>query len=149
MELNALHLSPPPLATVLVVDADVVFREFEARTLIDHGYTVLKAGGKAEALRVARQNANIGLLVLGTPLQEPDRLELTHEFQKAHPEAPVLLVLESFEVFGDRFHSKGRLSVMAKPFELSELIDHVRRLLAEVHVQRQKTIRRHSCCMIC
>ena len=74
MKLNALHVSPPQLATVLVVDADVVFREFEARTLINKGYTVLKAGTKEEAIRFARQNANIALLVLGTPLQEPDRL---------------------------------------------------------------------------
>ena len=44
----------PHPATLLIVETDAVFREFEARTLSDRGYTVLKARGMAEALELGR-----------------------------------------------------------------------------------------------
>ena len=120
-------------ATVLVVDADAVFREFEARTLTDRGYNVLKASGRKEALRLARRSPNIGLLLHGSPIHEPDTLDLTQQFQRAHPGAPVLLLLWSLEGFNERFNDLGRVGVMAKPFELKELINNVHQLLAGVH----------------
>jgi DNA-binding NtrC family response regulator len=119
-------------ATVLVVDTDAVFREFEARTLTDRGYYVLKASGRDEALRLSRENVNIGFLLHGSPIHEPGTLELTQQFRRAHPGAPVLLVLWSLEGFDERFNNLGRVGVMAKPFELIELINNVHRLLAEV-----------------
>ena len=133
MKTNQCDRSTSQPATVLLLDADVVFREFEARTLTDRGYNVLKASGRKEALRLARQSPNIGLLLHGSPIHEPDTLELTQLFQRAHPGAPVLLLLWSLEGFDERFNNLGRVGVMAKPFELTELINNVHRLLAEVH----------------
>ncbi len=133
MNTSACDALPRQPATVLVVDADLVFREFEARTLTDRGYNVLKASGRKEALRLARRSPNIGLLLHGSPIHEPDTLELTQQFQRAHPGAPVLLLLWSLEGFDERFKNLGRVGVMAKPFELSELTNSVHRLLAEVH----------------
>jgi DNA-binding response OmpR family regulator len=133
MNTNVYDALPAQLATVLVVDADAVFLEFEARTLTDRGYNVLKASRRGEALSLCRQNANIGLLLHGSPIHEPDTLELTQQFQRAHSGAPVLLLLWSLEEFDERFNKLARVEMMAKPFELKELIYNVQRLLADVH----------------
>jgi DNA-binding response OmpR family regulator len=133
MEANKCDGSHPQPATVLVLDADAVFREFEARTLSDLGYHALKASGRADALRLSAQNPNVGLLLHGSPIRGHDTLEFIQQFRRAHPGAPVLLALWSLEGFDERFNNLGRVSVMAKPFELIELINNVRRLLAQVH----------------
>ena len=62
----------PHAATLLIVEADAVFREFEARTLSDRGYTVLKARGMAEALELAVASAAIHLLLTPRPEQPRD-----------------------------------------------------------------------------
>lgn len=133
MNTTASDALPSQPATVLVVDADAVFREFEARTLTDRGYDVLKASGTEEALRLVRQSPNISLLLHGSPIREPDTLELTRHFRTARPGVPVLLLLWSLEGFDEGFNNLRRVGVMAKPFELIELINNVHRLLAEVH----------------
>jgi DNA-binding response OmpR family regulator len=145
MEANKCDGSHPQPATVLVLDADAVFREFEARTLTDQGYHALKASGRADALRLSAQNANVGLLLHGSPIRGRDTLKFIQQFRRVHPDAPVLLALWSLEGFDERFNNLGGVSVMAKPFELIELINNVRRLLAEVRPPRVRTtgIRRY------
>ena len=132
MNMTACDALPSQPATVLVVDADAVFREFEARTLTDRGYDVLKASGTEEALRMVRQSPNISLLLHGSPIHEHDSLGLTRHFRTARPGVPVLLLLWSLEGLGESVNNLGRVGVMAKPFQLSELINNVHRLLAEV-----------------
>jgi CheY-like chemotaxis protein len=133
MNMTACDALPSQPATVLVVEADAVFREFETRALTDRGYDVLMASGTEEALRMVRQSRNISLLLHGSPIHEPDSLELTRHFRTARPGVPVLLLLWSLEGLGQSANNLGRVGVMAKPFQLSELINNVHRLLAEVH----------------
>ena len=64
-------------------------------------YNVLKASGREEALRLSRENANIGLLLHGSPIHEHDTLGFTQQFRRAHPGAPVLQVLWSLEGFDE------------------------------------------------
>ena len=132
MGANQCHGSARQPATVLVVDTDAVFLEFEARAMTDRGYFVLKASETEEAWRLSGQNVNIDLLLHGSPIHEPDTLEFTQLFRRAHPSASVLLALWSLEGFDQRFNDLGHIKVMAKPFELIELINNVHRLLAEV-----------------
>ena len=113
----------PQPATLLIVETDAVFREFEARTLSDRGYTVLKASGTEEALRLAVGSAAIHLLLTEFP-------EFTSQFRTIHPTTPVLLV-GALESFDEGVHNLGRIGVMAKPFTLEELITKVHRLLTE------------------
>jgi len=133
MNMTVCDALPSQPATVLVVEADAVFREFEARALTDRGYDVLKASGTEEALRLVGQSSDISLLLHGSPIHEPDTLELTRHFRTARPGVPVLLLLWSLEGFDEGFNNLRRVGVMAKPFELIELINNVHRLLAEVH----------------
>ena len=121
----------PQPATLLIVEADAVFREFEARTLSDRGYTVLKASGMAEALELAVGSAAIHLLLAEFPNLRPDFSEHTQQFRTMHPAAPLLLVLEALEPFDQGNHNLGRIGIMAKPFSVDELITKVQRLLTE------------------
>ena len=122
---------PPQPTTLLIVEADAVFREFEARTLSDRGYTVLKARGMAQALRLSIGSAAIHLLLVEFPRLSADFPELTQQFRAMHPAAPVLLMLGAFEEFDEGLHNLGRIRVMAKPFKLDELITNVHRSLTQ------------------
>src|SRR5512140_2650507 len=106
--MNVVHLDQPegdptpgslrmadPVPTVLVVDGDQLFREFQAQTLSDQGYKVLKASGAAEALRLAHTTAAIHLLLTDLVLPEVDGLELTRRLREVHPKIPVLMVSDS------------------------------------------------------
>lgn len=133
-------------ATLLIVEADAAFREFEAQTLSDRGYTVLKASGMAEALRLAVGSAAIHLLLTEFP-SRADFPELTREFRTMHPAAPVLLILGSMEKFDEGVQNLGRIGVVAKPFSLDELITQVHRLLTEtapLPCQRPESARAHA-----
>ena len=50
-----------PLPTVMVVDSDPVFREFQAQTLCDEGFKVRKVPGAAEALQLTGTTAAVHL----------------------------------------------------------------------------------------
>lgn len=136
----------PHPATLLIVEADAVFREFEARTLSDRGYTVLNARGMAEALELAVVSAAIHLLLTELPNLSADFTEHTQRFRTMHPATPVLLVLGALEKFEEGVHNLGRIGVMIKPFTVDELIIKVQRLLSEtaaLPLQRPKGTKRH------
>ena len=136
---SSASVEAPQPATLLIVETDAVFREFEARTLSDRGYTVLKASGTKEALRLAVGSAAIHLLLTEFP-------EFTRQFRTIHPTTPVLLVLGALEKFEEGVHNLGRIGVMIKPFTVDELIIKVQRLLSEtaaLPLQRPKGTKRH------
>jgi DNA-binding response OmpR family regulator len=118
-----------PILTVLVVDSDPVFREFQAQTLCDQGYKVLKAPGAAEALRLAGNSAAIHLLLTDSVLPEIDGLELTRRFRAVHPETPVLMFTDSLRLPSHGTDNPERLAVLGKPFDVDELVRKVRTLL--------------------
>lgn len=125
---SSLRISDPA-TTLLVVDNDHVFREFEAQTLLDRGYRVLKAPGAPEALVLAAATATIHLLLTDHSMPEVDGLELTRRFRAIHPETPVLLFTGSLPLPGDRVAKLERFAVMGKPFDVKEMLHKVRTLL--------------------
>ena len=115
--------------TVLVVDQDWVFREFQARTLGDRGYTVMKATGAAEALLLARTTPIINLLLTDYSLVGLDGLELTRRFRALHPEASVLIFTDSIPLPTHQTEELERFAVLGKPYAVQDLLHHVRALL--------------------
>ena len=118
-----------PVPTVLVVDGDPVFREFQAQILCDQGYKVLKAPGAAEALLLAGNPVAIHLLLTDSVLPETDGLELTRRFRAVHPETPVLMFTDSLLLPSRGIDNPERLAVLGKPFDVDELVRKVRTLL--------------------
>lgn len=120
---------PDPAPTLLVVDGDQVFREFQAQTLSDQGYKVLKAAGAAEALRLANTTAAIHLLLTDLVMPGIDGLELTRRFRAVHPETPVLMFVGTPRLRSHETPNLERLAVLGKPFDVNELVRKVRALL--------------------
>ena len=118
-----------PVPTVLVVDSDPVFREFQAQTLCDQGYKVLKAPGAAEALRLAGTTTAVHLLLTDYVMPEFDGLELTRRFRAVHPKTPVLMVSGSLPLIQDRADDLEHFALLPKPFHFGELLHKVRTLL--------------------
>jgi DNA-binding response OmpR family regulator len=118
-----------PAPTLLVVDHDPVFREFEARTLGVQGYQVLKATGVAEAMSLARSTAAIHLLLTDLSTPQFDGLELTKRFRALRPETPVLLFTGDSPWLDHRTEKLERFAVMDKPFVIKELLHRIRALL--------------------
>jgi DNA-binding response OmpR family regulator len=123
---------PGQTPTLLVVDEDWVFREFQARTLGDRGYTVMKATGAAEAMLLARTTPIINLLLTDYSMVGLDGLELTNQFRAFHPEAPVLMFTGSLPLPSQRIEKLERFAVLGKPYDLEELLHKVRSLLDAV-----------------
>jgi len=118
--------------TLLVVDEDWVFREFQARTLGDRGYTVMKATGAADAMLLARTTPIINLLLTDYSMVGLDGLELTSQFRALHPEAPVLMFTGSLPLPGHRIENLDRFAVLGKPYDVEELLHRIRTLLDAV-----------------
>jgi DNA-binding response OmpR family regulator len=123
---------PGQTPTLLVVGEDWVFREFQARTLGDRGYTVMKATGAAEAMLLARTTPIINLLLTDYSMVGLDGLELTNQFRAFHPEAPVLMFTGSLPLPSQRIEKLERFAVLGKPYDLEELLHKVRSLLDAV-----------------
>jgi DNA-binding NtrC family response regulator len=134
---------PVSAETVLVVDDDALVLDLETQILHLHGYTVLKADGAAEALRLAREAAAIHLLITDFWMPEVDGLELTRQFRAMHPKTPVLMVSGSLPLIGQTTENLDRFEILAKPFQLSELLHKVRALL---DVTTPLPIRKECCC---
>ena len=118
-----------PVLTVLVVDGDPVFREFQAQTLCGQGYKVLKASGAAEALLLAGTTGTIHLLLTDLVMPDLDGMELTRRFRAVHPETPVLMFTDPLPLPSHGIHNLERFAVLGKPFDLNELVRKVRTLL--------------------
>ena len=106
-----------------------MMRDMETQILRLQGYTVLPAEGAAEALRLARKAAAIHLLITDFLMPDVDGLELTRQFRAVHPKTPVLMVSGSLPLVGQKTEDLGRFEMLAKPFELDDLLHKVRALL--------------------
>jgi DNA-binding response OmpR family regulator len=118
-----------PPRTLLVVDDDPRVRDAAAQLLRMNGYTVLEAAGAAQALRLAREEAAIHLLITDFSMPEVDGYEPPRRFRLLHPETPVLMVSGSFPSFPGPVKSLERFDFLPKPFHCSELLQKIRTLL--------------------
>jgi CheY-like chemotaxis protein len=154
MKTNSSHSEPPsafpssarisePTETLLVVDDDQVVLEAEARLLCRQGYTVLQAEGAVQAVRLAREAAAIHLLITDFSMPGVDGLELARQFRAVHPKTPILMVSGSLPPIHHRADDLDRFELLAKPFQLGELLHKVRKLLNAV---APLPIRKPWCC---
>ena len=114
-------------STVLVVEDDTAIRGLVAELLIDEGYAVVEAADSQQGLRCAQQlNPDLILLDLGLPLTDGlDVLEALRSNQKTR-HIPVVVVSGHRSLSRQEISGSARL--IEKPFDLVNLLDHVRRL---------------------
>jgi DNA-binding response OmpR family regulator len=108
--------------TILVVDDEAAIRLLCRVNLELEGYTILEAGGIAEA-RGVLEHHEVDAILLDRHLRGEDGRELLRELRDADRLTPVAFLT------GDSDDTAGAEAVLRKPFGLDELSRTVRRLL--------------------
>lgn len=111
--------------TILVVDDCEGVCELIEILLVRAGYHVLTVTNGTEALRLARANAEIDLLLANLDMPGMRGEELAARFAQWRPATPVVF-LSSFE---HPTGAAGSHELLVKPFTVAQLRDTVRRAL--------------------
>ena len=115
--------------TVLVVDDDLLIRWSLRQALEARGLRVLEAGCSAEAVLVARLQ-DVCVAVLDWSLPDGDGLALLPVLARERPGCrSLLLTAYASEELTSRALAAGCAQVLAKPFEIHDLVE---RVVAEV-----------------
>ncbi len=132
---NALTPETPPSDPdlwVLVVDDDPYIRDVVAQLLEGEGYQIKEATNGAEALGVvneAQHQPNVILLDLMMPVM--DGWEFARRLQEHIPPLNIpIIVLSAARLPNERLTVLGARALLAKPFDVDELLEQVARLMA-------------------
>jgi cobalt-zinc-cadmium efflux system membrane fusion protein len=114
--------------TILLVDDDAVLSQVLRRVLSRQGYTVVEAGGMADALAVARQRRpQLALIDLSLP--DGDGVDLARRLEQEVGRIPLLLMTAYPLRLRDQPDlAQGFAHVFTKPLDLDEL----RRVIGQV-----------------
>ena len=122
--------------TILLVEDAVSLRDLLAEGLHDCGYTVLAAGDSSEALNVAEQHSGpIHLLLTDVVLPGVSGLELAGRVKGLRPDTKVIYMSGYTD---DKLPLRSELATEAfiqKPFQLAELTQRIRKILAPARKQ--------------
>ncbi len=116
---------------ILVVDDDPYIRDVVAQLLEGEGYQIEEATNGAEALSVVNDLArrpNVILLDLMMPVM--DGWEFARRLQEHIPPLNIpIVVLSAARLPNERLTVLGARAVLAKPFDVDELLEQVARLV--------------------
>ena len=115
----------PSPKTVLIVDDDESIRLVCRVNLELDGFDVREAGTIADA-RAAVAGEGPATVLLDVHVGPDDGLAFLAELKRDRPDLPVALLTGSFQ--GEALLTAGADAILAKPFELDDLRDTVRRL---------------------
>jgi len=121
----------PGNETVLVVEDEAPIRTLICRFLRDAGYHVLEAGNGAEGLRVLEQNrASVDLVLTDIVMPEVTGIDFVAQVRSWYPDMRALFISGySKDLVEDQGALPPGTEFMAKPFELSDLVQRVRQML--------------------
>jgi PAS domain S-box-containing protein len=119
--------------TILLVDDEHAIRDFAARSLQMHGYTVIQAAGGEEALRVyAEKGDHINLVILDIGMPGMGGHACFKELVKRNPHA-VVLFSSGYSPNGSTkdLLQSGAAGFIGKPYQMNEMLSYVRSILDE------------------
>lgn len=125
--------------TALVIDDEPVVRDAALRILRDEGWTVVVVpdGETALAHPVLETCA---LVLCDLMLPGRDGCEIVAEVRARRPEVPILLITGYATPENTRRAiASGATEVLAKPFDVPELLDQVSRVLSRTHAAGKET----------
>ena len=115
---------------VLVVDDEALVRWSLTETFAKAGYEVTEAGTSRAAREALRDSSQrIGAIVLDLKLPDGQGLDVLEEARLANQFCPVIVITAygSSESV-DRALTLGAVAIIAKPFDLDQLLDVVKRV---------------------
>lgn len=113
-------------ATILVVDDDALIAMSTVDMLEDLGHTVIEASSPKKALEILQTDCEIDLLLTDHAMPGMTGTELADCARRERPDLPVLLVTGYADLPAGQTNDLPRL---AKPYQQSELREHVNRLI--------------------
>lgn len=108
---------------ILVVDDEVAITNLITETLGEEGYTTRVAHDGASALLdILNDPPALVILDIGMPVMTGD--ELLRRLRRNHfPDLPIIILTAGMNA--ERMLDHGATAVLAKPFDLNALLDHV------------------------
>jgi len=119
----------------MVVDDELLVRDFASTLLRQSGYSVLPACDAAEALQISGGDAGIDLLLTDVEMGEGrmNGFELTARVMTEHPGIQVVIMSGLPE--NESLAATHGLAFLSKPFQPATLIDRVREVLSRIVAQ--------------
>ncbi len=124
---------PRGAETVLFVDDEEMLRDLGARILANFGYAVRTAATGEEALKLYRQpESKIDLVIVDLIMPGMGGLKCLKQLMEFDPDARVIVV-SGFAPDGDADEAlaAGARGFLRKPFDVQEMLQLMRRILAE------------------
>jgi two-component system, response regulator, stage 0 sporulation protein F len=120
------------MANVLVVDDQLGVRRLLFETFREEGHRVEMAGNGSEALQMLK-NFNPDLILMDMKMPEMNGIDTLKQIRTFDKEVGVIMMT----AYGDAHNmvqaqELGVMHYMSKPFDLFELRDRVRKILAKV-----------------
>ena len=113
------------MATVLVVDDEIVIRRVLRRLLEKQGHEVLEAEDGLQALELM-EGKEVQLAIVDLMMPRMDGFELLRELERSHPETAAIVISGVHNQLADAAERFDVLAALGKPFELDELDSTIR-----------------------
>lgn len=121
--------SKPPI--VLVVDDEADLREILRMDLEDHGFQVAEAHSGNSAIAYCEKN-HVDLVLSDMRMSDGSGIDLIKGLRARHFEKPVVLFISGFsDAPPEEIYELGAGGILAKPWDVDELIEAIRRLLQD------------------
>ncbi len=117
---------------IMTVDDSTSVRQMVSFTLSSAGYQIVEASDGKDALAKLGESTSIDMLVTDLNMPNMDGIELVKNIraQQRHKFIPILLLTtESQEAKKQQGKAAGASGWIVKPFNASQLVDVVKRLL--------------------
>ncbi len=117
--------------TILVIDDDAAVRTVLTRALMQAGYRV-RSGANAAAMWELAASDEGDVLITDVVLPDAEAFEVLPRIRRRRPELPVIVMSARNTVMtAIRAAERGAFEYLPKPFDLSEMLDVVRRALEQ------------------
>ena len=119
------------MATILIVDDELLIRWAMAQTLEAAGFDVREAGTAREALEWIEKDSDVGVVLLDLKLPDSSDLGLLRTLRQRAPGSQVILMTAhgSAELLEEAMRA-GAFFALGKPFDLQYMVDRVRAAIA-------------------
>ncbi|HEX2254356.1 MAG TPA: response regulator, partial [Thermoanaerobaculia bacterium] len=117
--------------TILLADDSVTIQKVIELTFMDEDYEVVSVGNGDEALD-RLEEVTPDVVIADVHMPGASGYDVARRARQLHPQAPVLLLVGTFEPFDEAdFEASGAKGYLKKPFDSQELLTRVARLMAD------------------